>query len=484
VVPTPGGEAAVDGEVSPTQERATQSAVEPIRGYARSGKLHIAYQVLGAGPPDMVHLLPFGTPVEVGWERPQIARWWTHMGSFSRSIIFDQRGVGSSDRSDAPVTVEDQVADLHAVIEAIGAEQIVLAAYSQASPVGIVYAERHPDRVSRLILYAATARVMRAPDYPEGRTVAEAREWVTRLAEGWGNGGTLDQGSPTVANDPAVREWVARAERTIGSPRVAVQMAAALGAVDVREQARALRVPTLVMHRSGDPAIPVAQGRWLAENIPHARWVELDGVDHAAYFGDMSGPLEEIEEWVTGTRPAHRAERLLTTLLFTDIAGSTERAATLGDSDWRNLLERHHAELRRELRHQGGIELNSVGDGFLAQFTTATSAVAAALAIRRSVALLGLQVRAGIHTTECERMGSNVGGLGVHIAARISALAQGGQILVSRTVADVLLGSGTPLIEGDEHILKGVPGLWRVFEVDERRRVPRAMPDAGSPAAG
>ncbi len=465
------------------RDMTTQSAVEPVRGYARSGRVHIAYQVLGTGPPDMVHLLPFGTPVEIGWELPQIARWWTHMGSFSRSIIFDQRGVGSSDRSDVPVTVEDQVADLHAVIEAIGAEQIVLAAYSQASPAGIVYAARYPDRVSRLVLYAATARVMHAPDYPAGRTMAQARDYVTRLAEGWGNGGTLDQNQPSVANDPAVREWVARAERTIGSPRVAVQMAASLGATDVREQARALRVPTLVLHRTDDPAIPVAQGRWLAENIPDARWVELDGVDHAAYFGDMSGPLEEIEEWVTGKRPVHRAERLLTTLLFTDIAGSTERAADLGDSEWRNVLERHHAEVRRELRRRRGIELNTVGDGFLAQFDTATSAVAAAIAIRRSVAHLGLTLRAGIHTTECERMGANVGGLGVHIAARISALAGPGQILVSRTVADVLLGSGTPLIERSRHELKGVPGRWQVYEVQERRRAPRGHADGGSPAA-
>jgi class 3 adenylate cyclase/pimeloyl-ACP methyl ester carboxylesterase len=463
----------VIGDPTVARDTSTQSAVEPVRGYARSGPVHIAYQVLGTGPPDMVHLLPFGTPVEIGWELPQIARWWTHIGSFSRSIIFDQRGVGSSDRSDVPVTVEDQVADLHAVIEAIGAEQIVLAAYSQASPAGIVYAARYPERVSRLVLYAATARVMHAPDYPAGRTLPEAREWVSRLAAGWGNGGTLDQNQPSVASDPAVREWVARAERTIGSPRVAVQMAAALGNTDVREEARKLRVPTLVMHRTDDPAIPVAQGRWLAENIPGARWVELDGVDHAAYFGDMSEPIEEIEEWVTGRRPAHRAERLLTTLLFTDIAGSTERVANLGDSGWRNLLERHHAVVRQGLLHHGGMELNTVGDGFLARFDTATGAVAAALAIRRSVARLGLELRAGIHTTECERMGPNVGGLGVHIAARIGALAGPGELLVSRTVADVLLGSGTLLTERAEHELKGVPGRWRVFSVEERRRAPR-----------
>lgn len=450
--------------------------VDPVRGYVRSGRTHIAYQILGDGPPDVVHVLPFGTPVEIGWELPQIARWWTQIGSFSRSVIFDQRGVGSSDRYERPAEVEDQVADLHAVIEATVAEQVVLAAYSQASPVGIAYARRYPERVSSLVLYAATARVMDAPDYPEGRSTQEARDYVARLAEGWGNGGTLDQNAPTVANDPAVREWVARAERTLGSPGVAVQMTAALAAADVREDARALALPTLILHRTDDPAIPVRQGRWLARNVPGARYVELEGVDHAAYFGDMSAVIEEIEEWITGRRPPHRAERVLTTLLFTDIANSTRKAAALGDSDWRNLLERHDAEVRRELRHQGGVELNTAGDGFLAEFATATSAIAAAHAIRHCVSRLGIEVRVGIHTTECERMGANVGGLGVHLAARVGALAEGDEILVSRTVADILLGSGTQLKERGTHEFKGVPGLWEIYAVQDRRRTPRPGP--------
>ncbi len=444
--------------------------IQPTRGYARSGDVHIAYQILGEGPVDIVHVLPFGTPVEVGWELPQIARWWSLIGSFSRSIIFDQRGVGSSDRTERPPTLEDQLADLDAVIEAVGAEEFVLAAYSQASPAGIAYARRHPERVTRLVLYAATARVMRAPDYPAGRTAEEAREWVRRLAEGWGNGGTLDQNQPTVAEDPAVREWMARAERTLGSPATAAKAARALGSVDVREDARALSVPTLVLHRHEDPAIPVAQGRWLAENIPRARWIELDGVDHALYFGDYSVAIQEIQEWVTGTRPVHRAERVLTTLLFTDISDSTALVAALGDLEWRHQLERHDAEVRRELRHQGGVELNTSGDGFVAEFPTATAAVAAARAIRHHLACLGLGVRIGIHTTECERMGSDIGGVGVHVAARVCSLATPGEIFVSGTVADVLLGSGTPLTERGSHQLRGVPGSWRICAVDDRRR--------------
>jgi class 3 adenylate cyclase/pimeloyl-ACP methyl ester carboxylesterase len=446
------------------------AAIQPIRGYARSGDVHIAYQVLGDGPIDMVHVLPFGIPVEVGWELPQIARWWSLIGSFTRSVIFDQRGVGSSDRTVTAPTIEDQMADLEAVVEAVGANQFVLAAYSQASPAGIVYAARNADRVKRLVLYAATARVMWAADYPAGRTRHEARQWVSKLAAGWGNGGTLDQNQPSVAEDSGVREWYARAERTLGSPTMAAKMSQALGLVDVREEAKSLRVPALVIHRTDDPAIPVGQGRWLAEHIPNARWVELDGVDHALYFGDMSLAIQEIQGWVTGKRPVHRGDRTLSTLLFTDIANSTQAALELGDVDWRNVLARHHAEVRRELLHQGGVELNAAGDGFLAEFPTATAAIAAARALRRCIAKLGLDVRVGIHTTECERSGHEVSGVGVHVAARICALASPGEILVSGTVADVLLGSEVALDARGEHRLRGVPGSWRVCAVAAERR--------------
>ena len=449
------------------------TTIEPTRGYARSGNVHIAYQVLGDGPAEMVHVLPFATPVETGWELPQIARWWTRIGAFSRSIIFDQRGVGSSDRPESPPTIDDQVADLEAVIETIGAERFALAAYSQASPAGIAYAARHPECVTRLILYAATARVMHDDDYPEGRRSHEARAWVEALASGWGTGATLDHNQPSVADDPAIREWVASAERTLGSPAMAVKMAQALGATDVREEARSIEVPTLVLHRREDPAIPFAQGEWLAAHIPDARFVELEGRDHALYFGDTSVALQEIEEWVTGTRPVHRAERILTTLMFTDIANSTLTAAALGDAAWQDVLARHDAQVRRELRYEGATELDTTGDGFLAEFPTATAAVAAARAIRRHVATLGLKLRIGIHITECERAGANVGGVGVHVAARICALANPGEILVSGTVADVLIGSGTPLSPRGEHELKGAPGRWRACSVDERRETLR-----------
>ena len=396
------------------------TTIEPTRGYARSGNVHIAYQVLGGGPAEMVHVLPFATPVEIGWELPQIARWWTRIGAFSRSIIFDQRGVGSSDRPESPPTVDEQVADLEAVVEAVGAERFALAAYSQASPAGIAYAARHPERVTQLVLYGATARVMRGRGLPGGalhtrgacvgrlarERVGQRRRRLTttsprsratrRSASGW----------PAPSARSAVPRWRSRWRRRSARPTC-----------ERRRAPSASRRSCCTGGRTRRSRSPRAHGSRATSRRP--RFIELEGRDHALYFGDTSVALQEIEEWVTGTRPVHRAERVLTTLMFTDIAHSTRTAATLGDAEWEHLLARHDAEIRGELRYQGATELNTTGDGFLAEFPTATAAVAAARAIRRRVRQLGLELRIGIHITECERSGANVGGVGVHVAARI-----------------------------------------------------------------
>jgi pimeloyl-ACP methyl ester carboxylesterase len=439
--------------------------MEPVRGYARSGDVQIAYQVLGQGPLDTIHTLPFAAPMEVGWELPQIARYLTRFASFSRTIVFDQRSTGASDRTGAPPTLEEQVADLGAVVDAVEARDLALVGCSQTAASTIVYARRNPDRVKRLVLISATARSIVADDYPTGATLEQMQDLGRRIAAAWGTGATLDLWAPSVADDLALREWVGRAERTLGTPQMAERFLMTMTHTDVREDARALTVPTLVVHRKRDRTIPVAHARWLAQAIPGATLVELPGPDHPPYLGDTAAVVDAVEQWLTGTRHSRVADRVLAALLFTDIAGSTARAAELGDSSWRVLLERHDLEVRRQIARHEGIERNTAGDGFLAEFGTASAAIAAAREIVESVARLGLDVRAGIHTTECERIDDNLGGLGVHVAARVAGLAEGGEVLVSGTVADVVAGSAIALREHGVHDLKGVPGRWPVFRV-------------------
>jgi class 3 adenylate cyclase len=439
--------------------------MEPVRGYARSGDTSIAYAVIGDGPLDLLFFLPFGNPIELGWEIPLMARFWERLASFTRLVMFDQRGTGASDATAAPPTLEEHVADARAVADAVGFEQFVVAGGSQSSPQTILFAHRHHDRVRRLVLYAATARLLEAPEYPIGLPRPLVESFTERYASGWGTGATLDLIAPSEAGDPQLRQWWGRAERTAGNPGMVRRVLGSLVDADVRAEAAELTMPTLITHRRGDSNIPATHGRWLAQAISGSTHVEFEGRDHMTYFGDARLVLDTIEEWLMGTLAA--GERVLTTLLFTDIVGSTARATELGDREWRRLLERHDAATRHEIVRAGGTELTFAGDGFVAEFPTASAAVRAARAIRDAVRALGLDVRAGIHTTECERIGVNVGGLGVHVAARVAAAARGGEILVSRTVADVLVGAGLELDDRGEHDLKGVPGRWRLLALSD-----------------
>ena len=434
--------------------------MEPVRGYARSGETNIAYAVFGQGP-DVVFLVPFGNPMEMGWEIPFMARYWNRMASIGRIVAFDQRGTGASDPVSGDLTLDDHVADVEAVVEAVGLETFVLMGGSQTAPQAVLYAHRHPERLRSLVLYAPTPRLLRADDWPIGFPpeviAATTRRWI----ETWGSGRSLEMTAPTVAGDAQLRALWGRAERTAGTPAMTGRLMETYAAADVRREAAELAVATLVVHRRGDTLVPISHGRAMTELIPDARLVELDGIDHFPYAGDFDALLDETEEWLTGRRGSR--EQVLTTLLFTDIVGSTERASALGDRDWRRLLERHDAEVRRAIARAGGTELNTAGDGFLSEFPTAGAALRAAREIRAEVRLLGLEVRAGVHTTECERIGDNVGGLGVHVAARVAAAAGGGEILLSRTVADVLVGAGLHLDDRGEHDLKGVPERWTLY---------------------
>jgi class 3 adenylate cyclase len=439
----------------------------PETRYAASGGTRIAFQVVGDGPLDVVLVSHEGVFVDVMWEQPLIARALERLGGFSRLILFDQRGTGVSDPlpADHPLTLEDRIADLQAVMDAAGSERAALVASSDGGPTSILFSGTYPQRTSALVLYGSFARMAWGPDYPSGLPVEQYQRWQALLRDRWGDGSTLAAVAPSLAADPGWRRWWARAERLEYSPAAVQGLFQTAWDIDTSDILGSVRVPTLVLHRSGDRWISVGHGRYLAQHIPGARFVELPGDDHLFYAGDADAVLDEIEEFLTGARHGPEAHRVLTTVLFTDIVESTQLAARLGDRSWRDLLERHHATVRYQLRRFAGVEVDTAGDGFLATFDGPGRAVRCALAIVDSAADQGVTIRAGIHTGECELVGGKVAGMAVHIGARVAATATPGEILLSSTVKDLLAGSGIGFADRGTHLLKGVDDEWRLFTV-------------------
>jgi class 3 adenylate cyclase len=439
----------------------------PETRYARSGDLHIAYQVLGEGRQDVVFVAEFWNSIEAQWEEPGFERFLRRLASFSRLICFDQRGSGMSDPvalSELP-TLEEWMDDVRAVMDATGSVKAVLLGSGGGGLISTLFAATYPERTEALILLNSFARLTRAPDYPIGNSMEfeERVEW--ELRNGWGRGILLETTAPSMAADASFRRWWARYQRLGSSPGTVITMRRMLQQSDVRHVLGSIRVPTLVLHRAENRLVDAALGRYLAERIPGGRYVEVPGVDYFPFVGDSATILDEIEEFVTGQRGAREADRVLATVLFTDIVGSTERAADLGDRRWRELLQRHHDGIRRELERHRGEEVDTAGDGFLATFDGPARAVRCARAIGAAVRPLGLEVRCGLHTGEVERAGRQVSGLGVHIAARVMALAGPGEVLVSSTVKDLVAGSGIEFQDRGTHALKGVPAHWRLFRV-------------------
>jgi class 3 adenylate cyclase/pimeloyl-ACP methyl ester carboxylesterase len=438
----------------------------PVTRYAQSGDAKIAYQAVGDGSLDVMFLPGWISQIEQLWELPALHRFLERLGSFSRVIMFDRRGGGLSDRVLSGYSLEQDAQDALAVLEAAGSERTALLTYSLGGITGVQLAADHPDRVGALVMYASLARTAWAPDYDWALTVAQREAFAEGLIEHWGEvekTGPLAF-APTLGEDPTFRSWFARLERLAASPGEARVMSRASVDLDVREKLAHIRVPTLVMHRPRELAWDVRHSRYLAEHIPGARYVELDGVDSLPFVGDSDAILEEIEEFLTGTRGGRLARSLLT-VLFTDIVDSTARAAELGDGSWRDLLARHDAQVRKELARHGGREVKTVGDGFLATFSGPPShALRCALAITRAARELGVEVRAGMHTGECELIGDDVGGMAVHIAARVSGLARPGEVLVSGTVFGTVVGGPFSFEDRGLHELKGVPGgRWPLF---------------------
>ena len=434
--------------------------------YARSGDVHLAYQVLGEGPLDLVFVHGWVSNVEYGWEVPQLARFLNRLASFSRLILFDRRGTGMSDRvpdRELP-TLEQRMDDIRTVMDAVGSERAAIFGVSEGGNMSVLFAATYPERTTALVTFGVFAKRIWSPDYPWAPTPTQRQKDFETVEREWDGEMDVSQYAPSA--DPALRSQIAAFFRRSASPGAALALLRMNTEIDVRHVLPAVRVPALVLHRTGDLDASIEEGRWIAARIPGARFVELPGADHLPWVGDTDPLLDEVEEFLTGIRRSSEPDRVLATVLFTDIVGATATAAAVGDRAWRDLLEAHHATVRRELARFRGRELDTVGDGFLATFDGPARAVRCASAIRDVLHALEIRIRAGLHTGECEVMGDKLSGLAVHIGARVAAAAGPDEVWVSSTVKDLVAGAGLRFDDRGLHGLKGVPGEWRLFAVE------------------
>ncbi len=437
----------------------------PETRYTRSGDVNIAYQVFGEGPLDLVYVMGWVTNLEAFWQEPSVARFFQRLASFSRLILFDKRGTGLSDR--VPIkelpTLEQRMDDVRAVMDAAGSDRAALFGVSEGGPMSVLFAATYPERTSALVLYGSYAKRLRDPTYPWAPTREERDNWYDLLERGWG--GVVDIGTMAPNADPHFREWWARYLRMSASPGAALALGRMNAEIDIREVLPSIRVPTLILHRTGDLDMDVGGARYIASRIAGAKYIELPGDDHLPFVGDQEAILDEIEEFLTGARQHAELDRVLATVLFTDMVGSTERSAALGDKRWRDLLEAHNRVMREELDRFRGREIDTAGDGFFATFDGPARAVRCACAMRNELARLGIDIRAGLHTGECELVADKVRGIAVHIGSRVASLARPGEVLVSSTVKDLVAGSGLEFEDRGVQTLRGVPGEWRLFAV-------------------
>jgi class 3 adenylate cyclase len=438
----------------------------PTTQYATNGDIHLAYQVFGDGPLDLLYVPTWLQQVEVLWEDRAVAAFFERLSRFARVITFDRRGAGMSDPLDGDPTLEEQMDDVLAVLDAAGSERPALFAQFEGGPMALLFAATYPERTRALALYSAFASTVRSDEIPWAFSQEEREAMADIQAERWGRGERLYAFAPRAAEDPARVAWFGRLERAAMPPGMVRRIFRLIGQWDVRAVLPSIKVPTLVMHRRDDPGIDFRHSEYLAEKIPGARLVELPPGDSLPMLAEGTILIDELEEFYTGARPAYEPDRVLATVLFTDIVDSTARAADLGDARWRDLLERHDTLVRSHLDRHRGREVKTTGDGFLATFDGPARAIRCACDITVDVRRLGLDVRAGLHTGELEVRGDDVAGMAVHIGARIGSLADAGEVLVSGTVKDLVVGSGIDFSDRGAHPLKGVPGEWRVFSVE------------------
>jgi pimeloyl-ACP methyl ester carboxylesterase/class 3 adenylate cyclase len=433
----------------------------PRTRYAKSGDVHIAYQVFGGDPVDLVLAPPFVSHVENYWDEPDCAQWLNHLGSYARVAMFDKRGTGMSDRISNLPGLDERMDDVRAVMDDVGMDRAALLGISEGGSLTAFFAATHPDRCRALVLYGSFAH------FACWLPTAEALEaFLAYIDRDWGSGKSLGMFAPSRQSDPAFQNWWGRFERLGASPAAAIALMRMNSQINITDIVSTIRVPTLIIHRTNDATINVEGGRFLAAHIPNARYVEVPGTDHIPFVGDNATDIADlIEEFLTGSKAPATADRVLATVVFIDIAGSTELAARVGDHRWRELLDGYYAAARRELTRFRGREIDTTGDGFFATFDGPARAVQCARATTEAVRGLGIDTRVGLHTGECEVIGERIGGIAVHIGARIAARANINEILVSSTVKDLVAGSGIQFEDRGVHVLKGVPGEWRLFAV-------------------
>jgi pimeloyl-ACP methyl ester carboxylesterase len=435
----------------------------PETRYAKSGDVNIAYQVVGEGPRDLILVPGWMSNIEVFWDEPAVARFLRRLASFSRLILFDKRGTGLSDRlSDLP-DLETRMDDVRAVMDAVGSERATLCGYSEGGVMCMLFSATYPARTAALITIGSFARQKPGPGYPWGRSQEQQDQFLDTIQKDWGGPVGLDLRAPTIAHDERVRQWWARFLRMSASPAAALALTRMNYEIDVRHVLPAIHVPSLLLHAVGDMLIDVHASRYMVERIPGAKLVELPSKDHLPWGTDADAILDEIEEFLTGERHGPEPDRILATILFIDIVDSTDRAAELGDQRWRDLLESFYGVVRRELPRFRGVEVGTAGDGLLATFDGPARGVRCARSVADAVLPLGIKVRTGLHTGECEIIEDNVGGIAVHTAARVATLALPGEVLVSHTVKDLVAGSGIRFESRGTHTLRGVPGEWPLF---------------------
>ncbi|HZO02041.1 MAG TPA: adenylate/guanylate cyclase domain-containing protein [Burkholderiales bacterium] len=437
----------------------------PETRYAKSGDVHIAYQVLGDGPIDLLFVPGFVSNVEATWQHPVRAAFFRRLASFSRLILFDKRGTGMSDRTSQVFTLEQRMEDVNAVLDAVGSKRAALFGTSEGGPMSILFAASHPQRTIALVIFGSYAKRSWAEDYTFGWQEERWNAVLSNMERNWGTpkGVDLEMWAPSIAHDAERATKSAAYFRAAASPGAALAVMSMNRDIDVRRVLPSVRVPTLVLHRVDEKVIDVEHARYLARHIPGAKLIELPGVDHIFWVGDGDAIVDEVELFLTGRRQAAEPERVLATVQFTDIVQSTERAAALGDRKWREVLERFQSMVRETLREHRGREIDTAGDGFLAAFDGPARAIRCAAAVRERARAQGIDLRAGIHTGECEIIGDKLGGIAVHTGSRVAGKAEPGEILVSQTVKDLVAGSGLQFADRGMHALRGVPGEWRLY---------------------